>query len=208
MTELEEAEATQTYLNARQNYSVLAGQQTNLYKCFLPQAWMIGSEAGVAGFLHPEGVYDDPKGGAFREALYRRLRAHFQFRNELHLFPEIHNRISYSINVYGRQFSPPTFTHISKLYMPATVDGCFIRNENGQVPGLKNNENQWNTAGHPHRIIEVNERTLSVLAMLYDEPGTSPEKARLAALHSRELMSVIEKLAESQHLGDLHNIED
>ena len=61
LTELEEAEATQTYLNSQQNYPLLAGQQTNLYKCFVPQAWMIGSEVGVAGFLHPEGVYDDPK---------------------------------------------------------------------------------------------------------------------------------------------------
>ena len=32
--ELEEAEATQAFLNARHNYPLLAGQQTNLYKCF------------------------------------------------------------------------------------------------------------------------------------------------------------------------------
>ena len=89
--ELEQAEATQAFLNARQNYPLLAGQQTNLYKCFLPQAWMIGSEDGAAGFLHPEGVYDDPKGGAFREALYPRLRAHFQFQNEKRLFLEVHH---------------------------------------------------------------------------------------------------------------------
>ena len=36
--ELEIAEATQTFLNARQNYPLLVGQQTNLYKCFLPQS--------------------------------------------------------------------------------------------------------------------------------------------------------------------------
>ncbi|RMG95049.1 MAG: hypothetical protein D6708_03600, partial [Candidatus Dadabacteria bacterium] len=38
----EEAEATQNFLNALQNYPLLKGVQTNLYKCFLPQAWMIG----------------------------------------------------------------------------------------------------------------------------------------------------------------------
>ena len=58
------------------------GQQTNLYKCFLPQAWMIASQRGVVGLLHPEGVYDDPKAGILRAALYRRLRRHFQFLNE------------------------------------------------------------------------------------------------------------------------------
>ena len=34
--ELEQAEATQAFLSAEQNYPLLAGQQTNLYKCFLP----------------------------------------------------------------------------------------------------------------------------------------------------------------------------
>ena len=205
LTELKEAEGTQSFLSARQNYSVLEGQKTNLYKCFLPQAWMIGSETGVAGFLHPEGVYDDPKGGEFRDALYRRLRAHFQFRNELRLFPEIHNQISYSINVYGKLVTSRAFIHISNLYMTGTVDSCFVQDGDGPVPGLKSNENRWNTAGHPHRIIEVDEDTLSVLATLYDEPGTAGKKARLPALHSRELMSVIEKFVKSQHLGELQN---
>ena len=50
--------------------------------------WMIGNDHGVAGFLHPEGVYDAPKGGACRVALYSRLRAHFQFQNEKKLFTE------------------------------------------------------------------------------------------------------------------------
>ena len=103
LTELEEAEATQAFLNSRQNYPLLAGQQTNLYKCFLPQAWMIGSsDGGVAGFLHPEGVFDDPKGGEFREELYQRLRAHFQFQNEKKLFSEVHHETLFSINVYGK----------------------------------------------------------------------------------------------------------
>ena len=53
---------------------MLRGIQTNLYKCFLPQAWYIGSPEGVSGFLHPEGVYDDPKGGMFREAMYTQAR--------------------------------------------------------------------------------------------------------------------------------------
>ena len=54
------------FLNSIQNYAALAqgaADEANLYKCFLPQGWMIGSDRGVAGFLHPEGVYDDPKGG-------------------------------------------------------------------------------------------------------------------------------------------------
>lgn len=61
--ELAEAEGSQAFLNATQNYPQLAGQKANLYKCFLPRAWANVNEQGVSGFLHPEGIYDDPKGG-------------------------------------------------------------------------------------------------------------------------------------------------
>jgi hypothetical protein len=65
-------------------YSLLQGQKTNLYKCFITRAWAIGFEQSVAAFLHPEGVYDDPRGGPLRAALYPRLRGHFQFINRLY----------------------------------------------------------------------------------------------------------------------------
>lgn len=58
-------------------------------------------ESGVAAFVHPEGVYDDPKGGALREKLYPRLRYHFQFANERKLFPEVDHHTTFSLNVYG-----------------------------------------------------------------------------------------------------------
>lgn len=61
--EFEEMSGEQNFLNAVQNYADLKGQQTNLFKCFLPQAWMYNAKCGVSAFIHPEGVYDDPKGG-------------------------------------------------------------------------------------------------------------------------------------------------
>ena len=85
--ELEQAEAMQNFLNGMQNYPVLKGVQTNLYKCFLPVGWRLAGSHGAVAYMHPEGPYDDPKGGALREALYPRLRAHFQFINELQLSP-------------------------------------------------------------------------------------------------------------------------
>jgi hypothetical protein len=204
LAELEGAEATQAFLNATQNYPLFKGVQTNLYKCFLPQAWRIGSARGVAGFLHPEGVYDDPKGGRFRAALYRRLRAHFQFHNELSLFAEVHHATVFSINVYGPRRAAPKFGHIANLYAPSAVDVCFGHPGDGPVPGIKDDEGKWNTAGHAHRIIEVDERALATFASLYDEGGTPALQARLPALHSRELLSVLEKFAaQPRRLGNL-----
>ena len=145
--ELEQTEGMQAFLNGRQNYPLLTGQQTNLFKCFLPQAWMIGSERGVAGFLHPEGVYDDPKGRPLRAALYPRLRIHFQFQNEKKLFPVDHHTL-FSINVYGRASTSPRFSHVSNLYVPSTIDACFDHDGRGTVPGIKDDIGDWNNAGH------------------------------------------------------------
>ena len=252
LAELGQAEATQAFLNARQNYPLLAGQKTNLYKCFLPQAWLIGSPDGVAGFLHPEGVYDDPKGGGLRQALYPRLRRHFQFQNSMFLFPIAH-RALFSINIYGEPHrSRVAFDHIANLFSSATVEACLDHNGRGPAPGIKDDDNAWNTAGHAHRLVRVDEGSLvvcpindftlvaggrrlaetpgfvgdcgrecrnvtevelqtcfsdtplAVIAKLYDEPGTPPTAARLPALHMRELLSVLEKLAKYPgHLSDL-----
>ncbi len=202
----QEFEATQNFLNAYQNYPPLRGVQTNLYKCFLPQAWMIGLSKGAAAFLHPEGIYDDPNGGAFREALYPRLRGHFQFHNELKLFAEVHHVTNFSINIYYNTSADPLrFIHLANLYSPHTVDACFNHNGRGPVPGIKDNENKWNLHGHSDRLIQIGKNELALFARLYDATDTPPLQARLPALHSVQLIHVLNKFAAyPKQLGDLH----
>ena len=200
--ELEQTEGMQAFLNGRQNYPLLTGQQTNLFKCFLPQAWMIGSERGVAGFLHPEGVYDDPMASKLRAVLYQRLRVHFQFHNEKKLFP-VHHSTLFSINVYGTPSASPGFSHIANLYAPSTIDACFDHDGRGPVPGIKDDDGDWNLEGHAHRVIDIDDGALSTFAKLYDHVDAPALEARLPALHARELLTVIGKLAEHPlHLND------
>lgn len=113
--ELELAEATQNFLNGTQNYPLLKGTQTNLYKCFLPLGWQLSGKHGMAAYLHPEGPYDDAKGGVLREALYPRLRAHFQFQNQFMLFP-IGHRNTYSINIYGSPREKSSFDQLANPF--------------------------------------------------------------------------------------------
>lgn len=229
---VEECAATEgmgQYLNAEQNYPVLKGQQSNLYKCFLPQVWRIG--CGVQALLHPEGPYDDPKGGLLRAAMYPRLRAHYQFANELSLFAEVDHHMKYSINIYGQRRPVIRFRQMANLYAPQTVSESLkglamaYAPSSAEVPpgtasvlpvtaapvashkptpGIKRDEGGWNTDGHPNRVIEVDEAMLATFARLYDAPGTPPELARLPAIHCRELVSVLKKFAEvPRRLGDL-----
>lgn len=71
--EFESISGIQSFLNAVQNYTALRGQQANLFKCFLPQAWYYGESQGVSAFVHPDSVYDDPKGVELRSILYHIL---------------------------------------------------------------------------------------------------------------------------------------
>ncbi|WP_218997020.1 class I SAM-dependent DNA methyltransferase [Shewanella algae] len=203
-SEYEGCEGTQNFLNALQNYPLLKGTQTNLYKCFLPQAWRLGAGQGVSGFLHPEGIYDDPKGGLLRTAVYPRLRAHFQFVNVKKLFSEILHWVTYSINIYGSVKNEPEFNSMANIYLPSTIDASLYGDNNSPVPGLKNINDEWDITGHPQRIINVNRDYLTLFAKLYDDIGTPYMAARLPALHSSHLVSVLEKFAaQPQRLGDL-----
>lgn len=202
--EYEEAEATQNFLNAMQNYSLLKGMQTNLYKCFLPQAWMVGSHQGLIGFLHDDGIYNDPNGGILRSWLYPRLRMYFQFQNEKKLFP-IGNRNRFEISLFVVHSGGTVgFDSICNVFVPQTIDACYSHDGYGAVPGIKDDEGNWSLAGHASRIVHVDMEALATFAQIYDKPGTPPLQARLPALHSKELMSVLEKFANCpRKLGDL-----
>ena len=85
----EESQGVSTFLNDKLNYPSLVGMHTNLYKNFIERSWDLLGDFGVAGLLHPDGVFDDPKGGKFRLEYYRRLIGHYQFKNELILFKDV-----------------------------------------------------------------------------------------------------------------------
>ncbi|EBF9515814.1 class I SAM-dependent DNA methyltransferase [Salmonella enterica subsp. enterica serovar Kingston] len=204
-SEYEGCEGMQNFLNAQQNYPVLRGVQTNLYKCFLPQAWRLGAQKGVAGFLHPEGIYDDPKGGQLRVSVYPRLRAHFQFQNQHMLFPIAH-RAKYSINIYTALPSlPVSFISVANLFSAKTIELCFAHDGSGEVGGIKDDQTgSWNESGHQSRILTVGMERLALFASLYDGEGTPALEARLPALHAEPLVSVLEKFAKQpRRLGDL-----
>lgn len=204
LSEYVEFEGTQNFLNAKQNYPLLRNTQSNSYKCFLTQAWLAASPNGVQGFLHPEGVYDDPKGQQLRADAYRRLRYHLQFQNEEKLFADVHNETLFSVNVYGNS-GAVSFVHVGNLFQPFTADASLQHDGTGVCGGIKDEEGNWNVKGHRHRIIEVNEDTLAIFARLYDNPDTSALEARLPSLHSLELVSVLKKFADyPERLVDLN----
>ena len=181
----------QSFLRAPANYSILKGQQTNLFRCFIPQAWMLMQNNGISAFIHPEGIYDDPKANVLRKELYRRLRKHFMFTNEKRLFAEVDHHTQYSLNVYGSE-QDVSFDNISNLFIPDTIDASYeyVMEEIENVPGLKNEEGNWETKGHKDRIIRVTLDELLIFAKLLDG-SVDASGARLPVIHCTEFLDVL-----------------
>lgn len=194
--EYEVMSGEQNFLGATQNYPDLKGA-VNLYKCFLPLAWEKNNERGCAAFIHPEGVYDDPKGGALREKLYPRLRYHFQFANEKKLFPEVDHHTTFSLNVYGGPLMV-SFDTISNLYDAKSIVECYEGDASAPVPGIKNENGEWNAKGHPDRVIHVTNTELKTFSKIFDN-CSNWKGASLPALHTKSIVDVLEIFSLQKH---------
>ncbi len=195
ISEYIETASTQNFLSAIQNYPILEGMKTNLYKCFMPVGWEISNKKGVIGFLNPEGAYEDKFGGKLRVEIYKRLIYHFQFQNQKMFFPIAHRK-RYSINIFKNNKNLNYFISISNLFVPKTIDDSFEFFGEDDVDGIKNYKNEWNTKGHSSRIIKIDNEILKLFSSVFDETNTPCNEARLPAIHSIELINVLKKIDE------------
>lgn len=195
----------QNFLTAVQNYPDLIGQQTNLFKCFLPQGWLYGRNDSLCGFVHPEGVYDDPKANDLRGRIYSKLLYHFQFRNELKLFSEVHHSRIYSVNIYKNNHNEIKFDSINNLFAVDSIDRCYSNNECTDI-AIKDKNGKWNTNGAYNRIISVTEKELKVYAKLFDT-DKNWTSTKFLSLQTKELSDIIVKLSsQRKYIGDISQL--
>ena len=206
LLEWQTSESTKSFLLSKQNFASLEKQQADLYKSFIVQSWRIANNYGTIGLLHPESVYTDAKGQAFRTQLYSRLRRHFQFHNERLLFEDVHHSQSFSINVYGHAKDSPLFDHLSNLYTTDTISGCYGHDGSGLVPAIRTPNNKWELRPHRKRIVQIDEVVLNVFAGCVDVQETPPCEARLMRIHSQDSLSTLRQYQSHPHtvrdLGD------
>ena len=194
----EHFEGARLFLASTQNYPLTSGQP-NFYKCFINKSFVLLHETGFSGLLHPEGHFVDPKGQVFRQAVYRRLTNHFQFRNQIqtHMFSDVAHREEFSINIYRGRYADPEFLTIHDLFLPQTIDECFNHDGVGDVPGIKNEQEKWETRGHRDRIIKITHEALSNFASVMEGTDANIEQTRMPAPHSRQVMDALRKLGAS-----------
>lgn len=194
-----------TFMNAKCNYPLLEGQQTNLYKCVLENGFTMMSDKGFMGLLHPESVYDDPHGQKLRNEIYQRLNYHFQFVNTLKLFSEILHWTVYGIQVYSSRKDEIIFDSISNLYHPLTIEASYNHDGVGECGGLKV-DGKWNTSGHLKRIVHYTSNELKVLADTFED-GADWKCTKLVSMHTNEVLEILKKLSLTQYcLNDFENL--
>ena len=192
-------DSSSTFMNAFQNYPLLKGQQTNLYKCILENGFNLTSVNGYMGLLHPESVYDDPKGQPLRKEIYKRLKFHFQFKNELMLFSEIDHHNFYGAHIYSGFPGEVDFLSINNLFHPSTIDGCFVHNGTGIAGGFKvkddkQNKMVWNVNPHKDRVVHFKSGELKLLSSFF-ENSNEFEGAKLISLHTQSIINIVNKLS-------------
>ncbi|MGG4489718.1 Eco57I restriction-modification methylase domain-containing protein [Metabacillus idriensis] len=177
-------------------YNELQGVQLNLYKSFMLMSIKLANSKGLLGFLHLEGIYDDAQGEKLREYLFPKMIYHFQYINELKLFPDIGNQKKYGCSIYSPSNKETIeFINISNLFHPKTIDESFSHNGEGIVPGFKTNNYEWELKGHSKRIIKFDFELLKSINKMYEEEGVKIEHTKLINIHSTLLSSVINKLS-------------
>jgi hypothetical protein len=192
-------ECIAVFMNAGQNYPLLKGQQTNLYKCVLENGFSLLSDNGFMGLLHPEGVYDDPNGQPLRKEIYPRLRYHFQFQNAFNLFAEVAHREKYGVHIYRGCHSDISFYSINNLFHPSTIDGCFIHDGSGLCGGIKvkgDGEDGfvWNVKPHRDRVIRFSEVELKTFGKAFNQEQNW-NTTRLVSVHNVQSFEVLKKIA-------------
>ena len=196
-----DVEALSAYVGDATNYPELAGLQPDLYRCFMSRVWMNAAERGIAALLHRETHFTDEKAGGLRAATYRRLRRHWQFKNELQLFEEIGHQKDYSVNVYGSE-RPVSFLHACGLYHPETVERSLRHDGSGPEPGFKF-QGAWDQRPHASRIQHVTEKTLTSWRDVLESPDVTPLCTRMLYTVNSVSAAVLAKLAKSPRMGEL-----
>lgn len=187
------------FYNAIGNYPLLQGQQTNLFRCFLPNAWDYTRKYdGVSAFVHPEGVYNDTNAGILRRTLFYKLRKHFHFNNKLHIFTSIDGQRSFSLNIYKNSSSKTiSFDSIWDLLDSKSIDECYAPDGFCEaVLPMKDEYGNWVTRGHRDRVIHIGKKELGMFSKLVgDKKKDSWESTPIVGIYSKVLLSALEKMS-------------
>ena len=187
------------------NFPHLKGINPNTYKIFISQSFNLVAPTGAIGLIHPVALFLDPRGGVLRQDCYSRLTLLLQFANarQNHMFSDVAHRTVFSICIYRGQPGLVQFRMMANLFAPETADESLVHEGAGPIPGIKDDNGNWQLRGHRSRVIDVDTTVLANFGTILD-PETDATMCRIPMLHSRELAASLVKITSHPlRLGDL-----
>ena len=181
MSEYSNLAGQQNFINSVQNYMLLRGHRSNLYKCFLPQGWEYIGNEGVCAYVHPKGVFEDAKGELLRSNLNTRARKVFRFSNAEGLFHDVHRQTDFALCIYGNR-QRANFDMICSLTNPVQIDEIYSKDDN--------------TTQKSDRVIHIDSRILKIFSEMLDG-NDDWEKAKLPDIGYNSMINVLTKFANS-----------
>jgi hypothetical protein len=194
--------ALASFVGAEPNFSLLASLQPDLYRCFMAQTWSHQSRRGITALIHLETHFTDERAGSLRAEVYKRLRRHWDFINELKLF-EIQDQKRYGVNIYGARRSSVRFISASSLYHPDTVERSLRHDGSGLEPGFKDEAGNWDLRPHSGRIVEVDDQVLAKWHSLLEGADVPLLQTRMVYANNQTTAKVLAMIARHARLGSL-----
>ena len=184
------------------SYPHLEKQQPDLYRGFMEKTWSNMSGAGVISLIHPESHFTEKKAAPLRRGAYLRLRRHWQFINSLMLF-DVHDLVKYGVHVYGIGQDTPQFHQANSLYHPQTVADSLAHDGSGKLPGLKDDDDNWDLRPHRDRIQAVDNEVLQTWHSILEDNDVATIDTRMVYTVNTEAADVLEKLAAQPRIDEL-----
>jgi methylase of polypeptide subunit release factors len=193
---------TAAFVGSPRHYPHLAGLQPDLYRCFMEQMWRHTSARGMAALIHLESHFTDEKAGALRRALYRRLRRHWHFVNELQLF-EIQHQKHYGVTVHGRDRGSIDFVQACWLYHPDSALRSLAHDGDGAEPGMKDDNDRWDLRPHRSRITTVTVDTLATWHAILESHNVPVAETRMVYAVNASASATLGKTARATRIAEI-----
>ena len=173
------------------------GGSNNLYRCFIDLSFRLVAPDGYAALIHQDGHLRDPDGFSLRESWYGRISKHFEFSNKITSknFSEVRDQRRFSMNVYRGAVGPVNFEQFTNAFLASQIEDSYSHDGAGKIPAIKNSDGKWDTRGHLHRLVTIDEPSLKKINSLSEPAGTPILRTRFIQPFSANTLEVFERMA-------------
>ena len=181
------------FLAESSTYPFRDSSKTNTYKFFYQRFYQLTLNGGIHAMIAQDGILTDEGCLEMRPQFLCESRRLFRFINEKKLFEDIGNLRPFIVWCNQRGKSSSQIELIDNLYLPETVDKCRQESPLTDYRGMKDEVGNFETRGHPKRIIKLTNEVLSDLVKF--SPGSSVHNLSIPTIHGQVELEVLRAFA-------------